>query len=98
MEFNEQKAVEIITRLGLKNETINVWRLRGRIPNRYNDENSKSRNWGGKRISNKVREKKVVSQHLKIDRDLVEKMDKIKVNKSRFASESIREKFERMDK
>lgn len=39
MEFNEDKAKEIVEKLGISEKTIQVWKSRGAIPNRYADEN-----------------------------------------------------------
>lgn len=38
MDFNEEKAKEIAARCGLSEKTINVWRHRNRIPDKYADE------------------------------------------------------------
>lgn len=37
MEFNEEKAKEIIERFKLSPNTLKVWRTRGAIPDRYNN-------------------------------------------------------------
>ena len=38
MEFNEEKAREIVAKYGLSEKTILVWKSRNRIPDRYSDE------------------------------------------------------------
>ena len=38
MEFDEAKSKEIAARCGLSEKTVNVWRHRGRIPDKYADE------------------------------------------------------------
>lgn len=38
MEFDEAKSKEIAAKCGLSEKTINVWRHRGRIPDKYADE------------------------------------------------------------
>lgn len=38
MEFDEAKSKEIAARCGLSEKTVNVWRHRGRIPDKYSDE------------------------------------------------------------
>ena len=35
MEFSEEKATEIISRFGLDEKTLKVWRTRGAIPEKY---------------------------------------------------------------
>jgi len=37
MEFNDEKAFEIVRKFGLDEKTIKVWRTRGRIPDKYAD-------------------------------------------------------------
>ena len=39
MEFNEEKAKEIVERYNLSDNTVGVWRNRNRIPDKYSDEN-----------------------------------------------------------
>eukprot|EP01024_Parvocaulis_polyphysoides_P030720 TRINITY_DN27980_c0_g1_i1.p1 TRINITY_DN27980_c0_g1~~TRINITY_DN27980_c0_g1_i1.p1 ORF type:complete len:187 (-),score=17.50 TRINITY_DN27980_c0_g1_i1:264-824(-) len=38
MEFNEEKAKEVIQKFGLDNSTVGVWKTRNEIPDRYFDE------------------------------------------------------------
>jgi len=38
MQFDENKAAEIVEKFGLKKKTIMVWRTRGAIPDRYFSE------------------------------------------------------------
>lgn len=38
MKFTEKKAQSIAEKHGLSDTTIRVWRLRGAIPNRYNEK------------------------------------------------------------
>ena len=52
---------------------------------------------GGKREGSGRKKRNKVSQHLRIDRDLVERLDGMEVDKSQFASDAIREKFNRDD-
>lgn len=39
MEFNEEKAKEIVERYNLSENTVRVWRNRNRIPDKYSDGN-----------------------------------------------------------
>ena len=39
MEFDEEKAREIVAKYGLSEKTILVWKSRNRIPDKYADEN-----------------------------------------------------------
>ena len=49
MEFNEQKALEIIKKYDLKKRTLQVWKNRGKIPDQYlNDEYEKPREFTAK--------------------------------------------------
>lgn len=38
MEFNEEKAKEIVSKFNLDEKTIRVWRTRNKIPDRYADD------------------------------------------------------------
>ena len=37
MEFDEQKAREIVSQFGMSDKTIRVWKIRGRTPDKYAD-------------------------------------------------------------
>ncbi len=43
MKFTEQKAREIVSRYGMSEKTIKVWKTRGCIPDKYADANFKPR-------------------------------------------------------
>lgn len=39
MQFDEQKAIEIVDKFGLDEKTLRVWKTRNAIPDKYNDPN-----------------------------------------------------------
>lgn len=43
MEFNEQKAIEIIEKYGLSETTLRIWKLRNSIPDKYTKDDYKPR-------------------------------------------------------
>lgn len=58
MDFNEEKAKEIVSKHGLSANTAKVWKSRGRIPDKYLDENYSSTpmNNADKVILSRIRE------------------------------------------
>ena len=50
MEYNDELAIQIVSQHNLSQKTINVWKTRGRIPDRYTPSYQKPKKIGGKKL------------------------------------------------